>query len=125
MSLGRGTQAAAVAKAMVLSRSADNALHEYVLTFGLVLGSCMTDIGHVRAAIKESHCARLGGSGAHTEMPGCSLYMGNQAQMREGATVAEYHEAMGIVNKDGAAIYKYLNFDQIEEYVENAKEATA
>jgi aconitate hydratase 2/2-methylisocitrate dehydratase len=32
---------------------------------------------------------------------------------------------MGIVNKDGAAIYKYLNFDQIDEYVENAKEATA
>ncbi len=36
-------------------------------------------------------------------------------------TVAEYHEAMGNVNKDGAAIYKYLNFDQIEEYVDNAK----
>ena len=36
-------------------------------------------------------------------------------------TVAEYHDAMGIVNKDGAAIYKYLNFNQIEEYVENAK----
>jgi aconitate hydratase 2/2-methylisocitrate dehydratase len=85
--------------------------------------------------------------------------MGNQAQVREGATVvststrnfpnrlgkntnvflasaelaaiasklghiptvAEYHEAMGIVNKDNAAIYKYLNFNQIEEYVENAK----
>jgi aconitate hydratase 2/2-methylisocitrate dehydratase len=40
-------------------------------------------------------------------------------------TVAEYHAAMGIVNKDGAAIYKYLNFDQIEEYVENAKGVTA
>ncbi len=40
-------------------------------------------------------------------------------------TVAEYHAAMGIVNKDGAAIYKYLNFDQIEEYVENAKEVAA
>ena len=40
-------------------------------------------------------------------------------------TVVEYHEAMGIVNKDGAAIYKYLNFDQIEEYVENAKDVTA
>jgi len=40
-------------------------------------------------------------------------------------SVAEYHEAMGIVNKDGAAIYKYLNFDQIEEYVENAKAVTA
>ena len=41
------------------------------------------------------------------------------------STVAEYHEAMGIVNKDNAAIYKYLNFNQIEEYVENAKGVTA
>ncbi|WP_396436117.1 hypothetical protein [Limnohabitans sp.] len=39
-------------------------------------------------------------------------------------TVAEYFDAMGIVNKDGAAIYKYMNFNQIEEYVENAKNAT-
>ena len=39
--------------------------------------------------------------------------------------VADYHEAMGIVNKDGAAIYKYLNFNQIEEYMENAKGVTA
>jgi aconitate hydratase 2/2-methylisocitrate dehydratase len=30
-----------------------------------------------------------------------------------GPAVTEYHAAMGIVNKDGAAIYKYLNFDQI------------
>ena len=154
------------------------------------IGSCMTNIGHFRAAakllggsrdipvklwvapptkmdeselIKEGHYASFGAAGARTEMPGCSLCMGNQAQVREGATVvststrnfpnrlgkntnvflasaelaaiasklgkiptvAEYHAAMGIVNKDGAAIYKYLNFDQIEEYVENAKEATA
>ena len=27
------------------------------------------------------------------------------------------------MNKDGAAIYKYMNFNQIEEYVENAKNA--
>jgi aconitase B len=40
-------------------------------------------------------------------------------------TVAEYHEAMGIVNKDGAAIYKYMNFNQIEEYVDNAKGVAA
>ncbi len=154
------------------------------------IGSCMTNIGHFRAAakllggsrdipvklwvapptkmdeselIKEGHYASFGAAGARTEMPGCSLCMGNQAQVREGATVvststrnfpnrlgkntnvflasaelaaiasklgkiptvAEYHEAMGIVNKDGAAIYKYLNFDQIEEYVENAKDVTA
>jgi len=139
------------------------------------IGSCMTNIGHFRAAakllggsrdipvnlwvapptkmdeselIKEGHYASFGAAGARTEMPGCSLCMGNQAQVREGATVvststrnfpnrlgkntnvflasaelaaiasklghiptvAEYHEAMGIVNKDGAAIYKYLNF---------------
>ena len=40
-------------------------------------------------------------------------------------TLAEYHEAMGVVNADGAAIYKYMNFNQIEEYVENAKGVTA
>ena len=113
--------------------------------------------------IKEGHYAAFGTAGARTEMPGCSLCMGNQAQVREGATVvststrnfpnrlgkntnvflasaelaaiasklgkiptvAEYHEAMGIVNKDGAAIYKYMNFNQIDEYVENAKGVTA
>ena len=31
-------------------------------------------------------------------------------------TVAEYHEAMGIINKDAASVYRYMNFDQIEEY---------
>ena len=151
------------------------------------IGSCMTNIGHFRAAakvlgtqrdipvklwvapptkmdeselIKEGHYATFGSAGARTEMPGCSLCMGNQAQVREGATVvststrnfpnrlgkntnvflvsaelaavcsklgriptvAEYMEAVGVLNKDSENIYKYLNFDQIEEYVENAKE---
>jgi len=36
-------------------------------------------------------------------------------------TLAEYFDAMGIVNKDGVAIDQYLNFDQIDEQVENAK----
>jgi aconitate hydratase 2/2-methylisocitrate dehydratase len=40
-------------------------------------------------------------------------------------TVAKYHEAMDIVNKDNAAIYKTLNFNQIEEYVESAMGVTA
>lgn len=31
---------------------------------------------------------------------------------------------MGILNKDNAAIFKKLNCNQIEEYVENAKNAT-
>ena len=150
------------------------------------IGSCMTNIGHFRAAakllggqrdipvklwvapptkmdqselIKEGHYAAFGTAGARTEMPGCSLCMGNQAQVREGATVvststrnfpnrlgkntnvflasaelaaiasklgrlptvAEYQEAMGIINKDAASVYRYMNFDQIEEYAETAK----
>ncbi len=40
-------------------------------------------------------------------------------------TVAEVHEAMGMVNTYGAAVYKYLNFNQIDEYVKNAKGVTA
>jgi aconitate hydratase 2/2-methylisocitrate dehydratase len=78
------------------------------------IGSCMTNIGHFRAAstllegkrdipvklwvapptkmdaeqlTKEGHYANFGGAGARTEMPGCSLCMGNQAQVKEGATV--------------------------------------
>ena len=154
------------------------------------IGSCMTNIGHFRAAatllggqrdipvklwvapptkmdeselIKEGHYAAFGASGARTEMPGCSLCMGNQAQVREGATVVststrnfpnrlgkntqvflasaelaaiasklghlptvqEYHDAMGVVNKAGAAIYQYLNFDRIEEYAEVAAASPA
>jgi aconitate hydratase 2/2-methylisocitrate dehydratase len=33
--------------------------------------------------IKENHYADFGAAGARTEMPGCSLCMGNQAQVRE------------------------------------------
>ena len=78
------------------------------------IGSCMTNIGHFRAASKlmegkrdipvklwiapptkmdakqlsdEGHYGILGGAGARMEMPGCSLCMGNQAQVKEGATV--------------------------------------
>jgi aconitate hydratase 2/2-methylisocitrate dehydratase len=36
-------------------------------------------------------------------------------------TVAEYQEAMGVINKDAAEVYRYMNFDQIEEYAEAAK----
>jgi len=150
------------------------------------IGSCMTNIGHFRAAakllggardipvklwvapptkmdqnelVKEGHYATFGTAGARTEMPGCSLCMGNQAQVKEGATVmststrnfpnrlgkntnvflgsaelaavcsrlgriptlAEYHEAMGIINQDAASVYRYMNFDQIAEYAETAK----
>ncbi|WKB52544.1 bifunctional aconitate hydratase 2/2-methylisocitrate dehydratase [Eleftheria terrae] len=150
------------------------------------IGSCMTNIGHFRAAskllegkrdipvklwvapptkmdaaelTKEGHYGVLGGAGARMEMPGCSLCMGNQAQVREGATVmststrnfpnrlgkntnvylgsaelaaicsklgriptvAEYHADMGVINKDGDKVYRYMNFDQIEEFSDVAK----
>ena len=153
------------------------------------IGSCMTNIGHFRAAskvlggardipvklwvapptkmdeselIKEGHYSTFGAAGARTEMPGCSLCMGNQAQVREGATVvststrnfpnrlgkntnvflvsaelaavcsklgriptvAEYQEAVGVLSQDAASVYKYMNFDQIEEYAETAKGVT-
>ena len=35
---------------------------------------------------KEGHYGTFGAAGARMEMPGCSLCMGNQAQIREGAT---------------------------------------
>ena len=35
---------------------------------------------------KEGYYATLGGAGARMEMPGCSLCMGNQAQIRKGST---------------------------------------
>ena len=77
------------------------------------IGSCMTNIGHFRAAGKvlsgktdiparlwiapptkmdamilaeEGYYAVLGSSGARMEMPGCSLCMGNQAQIKKGST---------------------------------------
>ncbi len=36
-------------------------------------------------------------------------------------TVEEYLAEVGVVAKNAASIYKYMNFDQIEEYVETAK----
>ncbi|MGB9493834.1 MAG: bifunctional aconitate hydratase 2/2-methylisocitrate dehydratase, partial [Azonexus sp.] len=77
------------------------------------IGSCMTNIGHFRAAAKvlegksdiptrlwiapptkmdalilteEGYYSILGKSGARMEMPGCSLCMGNQAQIKKGST---------------------------------------
>jgi len=154
------------------------------------IGSCMTNIGHFRAAskllegkrdipvklwlapptkmdaselTKEGHYGTFGTAGARMEMPGCSLCMGNQAQVKEGATVvststrnfpnrlgkntnvflasaelaaiasklgriptvAEYHADMGVVNSDGAKIYRYMNFDKIAEYTETASTVAA
>jgi aconitate hydratase 2/2-methylisocitrate dehydratase len=149
------------------------------------IGSCMTNIGHFRAASKllegrkdipvklwmapptkmdahqlteEGHYGVFGAAGARMEMPGCSLCMGNQAQVKEGATVmststrnfpnrlgkntnvylasaelsaissklgriptrAEYLADMGVLNANGDKIYKYMNFDQIQEFKDEA-----
>ena len=79
------------------------------------VGSCMTNIGHFRAAgklfqqmgkptpartwivpptkmdeaqlTKEGYYSIFGSAGARTEMPGCSLCMGNQARVAAGSTV--------------------------------------
>ncbi|NGM88798.1 bifunctional aconitate hydratase 2/2-methylisocitrate dehydratase [Parapusillimonas sp. SGNA-6] len=149
------------------------------------IGSCMTNIGHFRAASKllegkrdiptklwvapptkmdqkqlteEGHYGVLGSAGARMEMPGCSLCMGNQAQVREGATVMststrnfpnrlgknsnvflgsaelaavcsrlgriptreEYMSSIGVLADNSDQIYRYMNFDQIEDFQEIA-----
>ena len=154
------------------------------------IGSCMTNIGHFRAAAKllegkrdiptrlwvapptkmdaseltkEGHYGTFGTAGARMEMPGCSLCMGNQAQVKEGATVFststrnfpnrlgrnsnvflgsaelaaicsrlgriptkdEYMADIGVINDNGDKIYRYMNFDQIEEYRETAASVAA
>jgi aconitate hydratase 2/2-methylisocitrate dehydratase len=78
------------------------------------IGSCMTNIGHFRAAAevlegegfahvnlwvcpptkmdeaqltREGYYSKFGAAGARMEIPGCSLCMGNQARVKDGATV--------------------------------------
>ncbi|MBM3298217.1 MAG: aconitate hydratase B, partial [Candidatus Aminicenantes bacterium] len=97
------------------------------------IGSCMTNIGHFRAVgkifeaaghlptriwltpptkmdagqlMKEGYYAIFSSVGARTEIPGCSLCMGNQARVRPGATVLStstrnFDDRMG----DGARVY--------------------
>jgi aconitate hydratase 2/2-methylisocitrate dehydratase len=154
------------------------------------IGSCMTNIGHFRAAAKllegkrdiptrlwvapptkmdaaeltkEGHYGTFGTAGARMEMPGCSLCMGNQAQIREGATAMststrnfpnrlgrntnvylgsaelaaicsrlgripsreEYMADIGVINANGDKIYRYMNFDQIEDYKSVADSVSA
>ena len=154
------------------------------------IGSCMTNIGHFRAAAKllegkrdiptrlwiapptkmdaaeltnEGHYGTFGAAGARMEMPGCSLCMGNQAQIREGSTAMststrnfpnrlgrntnvylgsaelaaicarlgriptreEYLADIGVVNANGDAIYRYMNFDQIADYQQVAATVAA
>lgn len=145
------------------------------------IGSCMTNIGHYRAASKvlenmkslpvklwiapptkmdkhqlteEGVYSTFGRVGARTETPGCSLCMGNQARVADGATVvststrnfpnrlgnnadvflasaelsavvaslgkiptvAEYLEAVAGIKPMAAEIYRYLNFNELDEY---------
>ena len=152
------------------------------------IGSCMTNIGHFRAAshllkkyngtkaklwvspptkmdekqlTKEGVYQVFGDSGARTEMPGCSLCMGNQARVLAGATVVststrnfpnrlgdganvylasaelaaissiigklptleEYLKFMEEINPLADNIYRYLNFNEIDNYVESANSA--
>ena len=152
------------------------------------IGSCMTNIGHFRAVGKllnqqasmiptrlwiapptkmdqallteEGYYSIYGKAGARTEVPGCSLCMGNQARVKDGATVvststrnfpnrmgkearvylasaelaavcallarlptpAEYMEQVALLYKDQADTYRYMNFDQIDDYVAKAND---
>lgn len=91
-----------------LSDVVNDPIHE------VFIGSCMTNIGHYRAAAKvlegagptkarlwicpptrmdekqlreEGYYEIFDAAGARTEMPGCSLCMGNQARVEDGVTV--------------------------------------
>ena len=151
------------------------------------IGSCMTNIGHFRAAghllkkyksiptrlwvvpptkmdehqlIEEGIYNIFGVSGARTEVPGCSLCMGNQARVAAGSTVIststrnypnrlgdganvflasaelsaiaavlgklpthqEYLEIMRDIDTLGSEIYRYLNFNEIESYLQAANQ---
>ena len=152
------------------------------------IGSCMTNIGHFRAAgrllnkyqeikarlwvvpptkmdeeqlILEGEYKIFKDLGARTELPGCSLCMGNQARvianstviststrnfpnrMGDGAnvflasaelsaissilgkipTIDEYHKYMSDINPLSDQIYRYLNFNEIDAYVQSANSA--
>ncbi|QXF34888.1 aconitate hydratase B [Photorhabdus luminescens] len=150
------------------------------------IGSCMTNIGHFRAAGKlldqhkgqlptrlwvapptkmdaaqlteEGYYSIFGKSGARVEIPGCSLCMGNQARVADGVTVVststrnfpnrlgtganvylasaelaavasllgrlptpeEYQQFMAKVDETAEDTYRYLNFDQLNQYTEKA-----
>ena len=149
------------------------------------IGSCMTNIGHFRAAGKlladnkmatlptklwvapptkmdaaqltaEGYYSTFGTAGARTEMPGCSLCMGNQARVEPGCsvvststrnfpnrlgqganvylasaelaaiasiegklpTVEKYLEYMAAQKASASDTYRYLNFDELPEFVD-------
>ena len=99
------------------------------------IGSCMTNIGHFRAAgklfeqvpgalntrfwmspptkmdahtlMEEGYYNIFGAKGARMEMPGCSLCMGNQARVADGATVLST-STRNFPNRLGAGANVYL-----------------
>jgi aconitate hydratase 2/2-methylisocitrate dehydratase len=99
------------------------------------IGSCMTNIGHFRAAgkvleasdeqvatrlwvapptrmdeaqlVDEGYYSTFGKSGARMEMPGCSLCMGNQARVAPGSTVVST-STRNFPNRLGAGANVYL-----------------
>ncbi|MFZ7307215.1 bifunctional aconitate hydratase 2/2-methylisocitrate dehydratase [Avibacterium avium] len=150
------------------------------------IGSCMTNIGHFRAAGKllakfkdviptrlwlapptkmdasllteEGYYSIYGKSGARIEIPGCSLCMGNQARVANNATVVststrnfpnrlgqganvylasaelaavaallgklptpeEYQAYVADLQQDKDDTYRYMNFDQLNQYTQKA-----
>ncbi|MFA7553280.1 MAG: bifunctional aconitate hydratase 2/2-methylisocitrate dehydratase [Spongiibacteraceae bacterium] len=114
--------------AKLLSDVAGNKVDE------VFIGSCMTNIGHFRAAgklldankkplqtrfwmapptkmdehilMEEGYYNIFGSSGVRTEMPGCSLCMGNQARVEGGSTVLST-STRNFPNRlgDGANVY--------------------
>jgi len=157
------------------------------------VGSCMTNIGHFRAVgklleknggtlptrlwvapptkmdaaqlTKEGYYSVYGKAGARTEMPGCSLCMGNQARVADKSTCVststrnfpnrlgngadvylvsaelaavcaitgnlptpeEYLSYAGTgspIDSEAADIYRYLNFDEVPEFIEIADTVT-
>jgi aconitate hydratase 2/2-methylisocitrate dehydratase len=113
--------------------------------------------------IEEGIYSIFGASGARTEMPGCSLCMGNQARVAPNSTVVststrnfpnrlgqganvylasselaavsaalgkiptmdEYMSFMDTLNTMSGDIYRYLNFHEIESFMQAAERAKA
>lgn len=152
------------------------------------IGSCMTNIGHFRAAGKllnahqgmiptklwvvpptrmdaalltdEGYYSIYGKSGARVEIPGCSLCMGNQARVADGATVIststrnfpnrmgkgafvylasaelaavcallgripspeEYLQYVESLENDKEDTYRYMNFNELNQYTQKAEQ---
>ncbi|WP_407829265.1 bifunctional aconitate hydratase 2/2-methylisocitrate dehydratase [Shewanella algae] len=145
--------------AVLLSQVANTQIDE------VFVGSCMTNIGHFRATGKmldkfaktlptrlwiapptkmdkdqlteEGYYGIFGRVGARIEIPGCSLCMGNQARVAEGATVVST-STRNFPNRLGTGANVYLASAELaavaallgrlpspEEYQEYAKELDA